>query len=73
MRRIERALPTWYRDLIRAALPHGPAAQDQVRQLAEIPDKIRGYEDIKLDSVTEAKAEAEALFSQLEAGTGRAA
>jgi indolepyruvate ferredoxin oxidoreductase len=52
VRRTERALPGEYRDLVDKALVDlSPANHDRAVQLAELPDVIRGYEQIKLANV----------------------
>jgi indolepyruvate ferredoxin oxidoreductase len=52
VRRTERALAGEYRDAVTAALPHLSAQTlPAVVALAELPDMVRGYEDIKLASV----------------------
>ena len=53
VRRVERALIGEYRGLVELALGNlGPATYERAVQLAELPDMIRGYEQIKLRSVT---------------------
>ncbi|MEU1950170.1 DUF6537 domain-containing protein, partial [Streptomyces sp. NPDC020125] len=53
VRRVERELIQEYRDTILEALAAArPAADlDAVVELAELPDLMRGYEQIKLDNV----------------------
>ncbi|MGW3434681.1 DUF6537 domain-containing protein, partial [Streptomyces melanosporofaciens] len=53
LRRVERALIQQYRDTILEALSTArPAADlDAVVELAELPDMVRGYEQIKLDNI----------------------
>ncbi|HEX2620407.1 MAG TPA: DUF6537 domain-containing protein, partial [Phototrophicaceae bacterium] len=52
VRRTERQLIGQYRSLIEAAISDlTPQNYDQVVKLAELPDMIRGYEDIKLGNV----------------------
>jgi indolepyruvate ferredoxin oxidoreductase len=48
VRRVERRLPDEYRELVRAALT---LDRKTALELAELPDVIRGYEDIKLANV----------------------
>jgi indolepyruvate ferredoxin oxidoreductase len=50
VRRTERALITEYREAISRALEVSPG-HPLVRELAELPDLVRGYEEIKLASV----------------------
>ncbi len=57
IRREERALIEWYRETVRGLLPGLSAANlDQAVEIARIPDQIRGYEQIKLDSIVGARA-----------------
>jgi indolepyruvate ferredoxin oxidoreductase len=52
VRRVERQLIGEYRQLIASLLPHlNEGNYDVAVQLAELPDVIRGYEEIKLASV----------------------
>jgi indolepyruvate ferredoxin oxidoreductase len=52
VRRIERALPGEYEELVREGLASlSPETQGAVLELAELPDMIRGYEEIKLRNV----------------------
>ena len=59
MRREERSLVMWYRDLVTGVLSeldaNGYAA---AVELARLPEAIRGYEDIKLRSIAAARARA---------------
>ena len=68
VRRVERQLIGEYRQLIESLL----ADLDEVNypiavQIAELPDLIRGYEDIKLASVGEFRRRVEALLTQFRA------
>ena len=52
VRRVERALVGEYRGLVEAQLGNlGPATWERAVRLAELPDLIRGYEDVKLRAV----------------------
>ena len=52
MRRIERELIDEYRSIIEKELISlTPERYDTARELAELPDAIRGYEDVKLENV----------------------
>ena len=52
VRRTERMLPGEYRDAVTAALPHLSAQTlPALVALAELPDMVRGYEDVKLANV----------------------
>lgn len=62
VRRVERALISEYRSLIQKALATLDAANyERAVQLAELPDVIRGYEDIKLANVERFWADVRAL------------
>ncbi|MGH8066858.1 MAG: indolepyruvate ferredoxin oxidoreductase family protein [Candidatus Entotheonellia bacterium] len=62
VRRIERQLIGEYRQLIESLLPDLNEDNYEIAgQIAELPDMIRGYEDIKLASVAEFRREVEAL------------
>lgn len=66
VRRVERALPGEYRALVTGALAHlTPATHPTVAALADLPDLVRGYEDVKLDNVARFRAEADRLTAQL--------
>jgi indolepyruvate ferredoxin oxidoreductase len=62
VRREERRLVPWYRDLVRTALDW-PGADGRRRALdvARLPESIRGYEEIKLRSIAAARVRAEQL------------
>ncbi|GAB3344959.1 indolepyruvate ferredoxin oxidoreductase family protein [Modestobacter lapidis] len=68
VRRTERELIRWYRDLVAEtseslrSYNHGVAVA-----VAEIPDMIRGYEHIKLDNVEQARRQAEDLRRRMRA------
>ena len=52
VRRVERELVGEYRTLIEKALVGlGPESYEAVVKLANLPDVIRGYEDVKLGNV----------------------
>ncbi len=70
-RREERALVAWYVDLVMKALPGMNAGNLGVaREIAELPDAIRGYEEIKLRSVPKVRERAETLLEALVASAG---
>ena len=70
-RREERALIEWYIDLLTQALPNMNASNlGIVREIAELPDAIRGYEEIKLKSVAKARERAGTLIEALIASSG---
>ena len=67
-RREERRLVEWYIELLQQALPKLNAGTiDIVREIAELPDTIRGYEEIKLRSLPKVRERAAALQQQLAA------
>src|SRR5262249_23072952 len=66
VRRLERKLVDEYRQMIEAVMAKlGPANHDAAVAIAELPDEIRGYEQIKLDSVAQFRDKAARLISQL--------
>ncbi len=66
VRRVERQLSDEYRQLIETVLAKlGPASHDAAVAIAELPDEIRGYEQIKLDSIKRFRENAAQLISQL--------
>jgi len=65
VRREERAVVGEYRRLVEAALETlGPASHDTAVALAELPDMIRGYEEIKLDTLRQFRRRAAELSSR---------
>jgi indolepyruvate ferredoxin oxidoreductase len=68
LRRIERSLPDEYRGMIEAACAR-LTAENHARAvaLAELPDMIRGYEQIKLDNVSRYLEAARELTVRLDA------
>ncbi|MEZ5098248.1 MAG: indolepyruvate ferredoxin oxidoreductase family protein [Thermoleophilia bacterium] len=69
VRRVERALPGEYRELVRAGLERlTPETAPLVVELAGLPDAIRGYEEIKLASVDRFRDRARELLDRLTAG-----
>jgi indolepyruvate ferredoxin oxidoreductase len=66
VRRIERALPGEYREQIKVALAKlNEDNHATVVALAELPDMVRGYEQIKLDNVRRYREETARLLGQL--------
>jgi indolepyruvate ferredoxin oxidoreductase len=66
VRRVERALPGEYLALVDAALAQlTPATLETVAAVAELPDVVRGYEEIKLAGVERFRADAAELMTQL--------
>src|SRR5262249_26228672 len=66
VRRVERELIGEYRRLIDTVLTKlNPANHEVVMAIANLPDEIRGYEQIKLDSVKRFRDKAAKLKSQL--------
>jgi indolepyruvate ferredoxin oxidoreductase len=69
VRRVERALPGEYRALVERSLERlTPVTHATVAEIAELPDVVRGYEDIKLANVERFREEAAALEEQLARG-----
>jgi indolepyruvate ferredoxin oxidoreductase len=69
VRRVERALPNEYRALMARSLERlTPVTHGTVAEIAELPDVVRGYEDIKLANVERFRAAALALEEQLARG-----
>ncbi|MGQ4619402.1 indolepyruvate ferredoxin oxidoreductase family protein [Nocardia sp. R7R-8] len=67
LRRIERELVGEYRTSIERTLQHlSPATLSTAVQIAELPDVIRGYEEIKLGNVSTYRSQVELLIHQLE-------
>ena len=69
VRRVERALPGEYRALVARSLERlTPVTHGVVAEIAELPDVVRGYEDIKLANVVKFRAAALELEEQLARG-----
>jgi indolepyruvate ferredoxin oxidoreductase len=65
-RREERELITWYEGLLSDSLAVlTPANADTVLQIAELPDLIRGYEQVKSGNAARARARADELRERL--------
>lgn len=69
VRRTERALIAEYREAITRAMRVAPG-HPLVRELAELPDMVRGYEDIKLASVDAYRRRQAEILAALETGAG---
>jgi indolepyruvate ferredoxin oxidoreductase len=66
VRRVERALIDEYRGLIETVLTRlGAANHDTAVAIGELPDLIRGYETIKLESVERFRVAARDLLTKL--------
>jgi indolepyruvate ferredoxin oxidoreductase len=66
VRRLERQLAADYRDSVTDALGRlRPENAALVARIAELPDMIRGYEQIKLDNVARYRAELGTLQAEL--------
>ena len=62
LRRQERQLVGWYLDLVDDGIRHLTAAnREMVLDLLSVPDRIRGYDDIKVEAVRMAKNKAALL------------
>ena len=65
-RREERELIVWYRDLVGQVLDKlTPENTSLAREIASLPDQIRGYEQIKSESVARVKALAAEKLAEL--------
>jgi len=66
VRKVERALIGEYRQLVETALVRlSPVTHDAAITLAGLPDEIRGYEHVKLESVARFRDRAKQLIAQL--------
>jgi indolepyruvate ferredoxin oxidoreductase len=66
VRRVERALPREYLALVDDALARlTPATRPIAREIAELPELVRGYEHIKLAGVDRFRSRAEELRGRL--------
>jgi indolepyruvate ferredoxin oxidoreductase len=69
VRRVERELPEEYRALVTRALERLDAeTAPLVTEIAELPDLVRGYEEIKLANVERFRERAGELSARLESG-----
>ncbi len=67
VRRVERQLIGWYRDLVERALQHlRPETYGQVLEILQLPDRIRGYEHVKLRNVEQVRQQAHTLLARLQ-------
>ncbi|MGI6873303.1 indolepyruvate ferredoxin oxidoreductase family protein [Amycolatopsis sp. 3B14] len=73
VRRVERQLITEYRDAISKALRVSEANAPALLELAELPDAVRGYEDIKLANVAAYRQRQAELAEALGRASGRTA
>jgi indolepyruvate ferredoxin oxidoreductase len=65
MRRLERTLIGEYRALVEDALAGlSPETYDRTVKLAELPDMIRGYEDVKLKNIERYRREVQKLVGE---------
>jgi indolepyruvate ferredoxin oxidoreductase len=68
VRRVERRMTDWYLDLLRYSLLHLSRENASiVREVANLPDIVRGYDDIKLGTIRTAETRANELMSKLRA------
>ena len=66
VRRVERELVGEYRRMVETALARlAPATHDALVAIAELPDEIRGFEQVKLDNVKRFREKATRLISEL--------
>jgi indolepyruvate ferredoxin oxidoreductase len=69
VRRVERALPDEYRALVERSLERlTPVTHATVAEIADLPDLVRGSEDIKLANVDKFRARAAELEDELARG-----
>ncbi|MFC4058836.1 indolepyruvate ferredoxin oxidoreductase family protein [Planomonospora corallina] len=69
VRRVERELVAEYTRDVHRALEHlRPETEDLVRELAGLPEVIRGYEEVKLAGVAAYRERAAAILAELESG-----
>lgn len=67
-RQLERALIAWYRWLVGEVLAQvDEATYTMAVKLAQLPDRIRGYEQVKMQSAAQVQQEAADLLAQLKA------
>jgi indolepyruvate ferredoxin oxidoreductase len=70
MRRTERALVDEYRRTVAAALTHlRPDTEEQVVAIAELPDAVRGYEDVKRRNIERFRSASATMLRGLEDST----
>jgi indolepyruvate ferredoxin oxidoreductase len=70
VRREERALIAWYEQIVRDCLDRAtPETIGLVQQIVALPDQIRGYERIKLESARKTRALAVAKLAELSAAS----
>jgi indolepyruvate ferredoxin oxidoreductase len=70
VRREERRLIGWYRELVEGSLEHlRPDTHALVAEIARTPDLVRGYEHIKLENIQRASQHADTLMAELQAAT----
>jgi indolepyruvate ferredoxin oxidoreductase len=66
VRRVERELIVWYEEIVANVIARLSTSNLAVSQeLLELPDSIRGYEDVKLGNVTRAQLKAKELLAKL--------
>lgn len=66
VRREERALISWYRQVVTDALAFLTAGNYSVAiEIAELPERIRGYEDLKLRAIRAARERAAELMDEM--------
>jgi indolepyruvate ferredoxin oxidoreductase len=71
VRRVERALPVEYVELVDVALERlTPATLPLALEVAALPEMVRGYEEIKLSGVERFRARATELRAELESSNG---
>lgn len=67
VRREERALISWYREVTAGALAHlTPRNYGIAIEIAELPERIRGYEELKLRAAKQARERAAELIEEMQ-------
>jgi indolepyruvate ferredoxin oxidoreductase len=66
VRREERRLIGWYREVVQRAVEYlRPETYGQVLELLQLPDRIRGYEHVKIRNAEAVRAQAQELLRRL--------
>lgn len=73
VRRVERQLISEYEDAVRRAVGRLDIAYDDVLRLCELPDLVRGYEDVKLRNVATYRVQLDTCLTAIEQDTALSA
>ena len=66
-RRLERELVSWYRDVVERLVEDlNPANYNSAVKIANAPDEIRGYEEVKLRRAAQVRAQVKTRLTQLQ-------